>query len=165
MNPTAEQQLPLRDIHLPAEPGLWPPAPGWWLLATILLALLVWFSIRWYQRRQRQKQWRTMRQLWHNIQQDHQSHGDDSKLARDLSNLLRRFVRHQLKNPQAAGLSGEQWVVFLNKGLKEPVFDQFSNTLNSGLYQQQHDYQTQALLQAVHQFLKHHCLQPKRSQS
>ena len=27
--------LALRDIHLPAEPGLWPLAWGWWLFACL----------------------------------------------------------------------------------------------------------------------------------
>ena len=34
--------LPLRDIHLPAPVGWWPPASGWWLLlAALMLCVLV----------------------------------------------------------------------------------------------------------------------------
>ena len=38
----------LRDVHLPLEPGWWPPAPGWWLLicscivAVFFLGLTAW---------------------------------------------------------------------------------------------------------------------------
>ena len=39
----------LRDIHLPPEPGFWPPAPGWWILALILV--LVASALAWWQRR------------------------------------------------------------------------------------------------------------------
>jgi hypothetical protein len=30
----------LRDVHPPSEPPWWPPAPGWWIVALITLALV-----------------------------------------------------------------------------------------------------------------------------
>ena len=48
MNP---EELALRDIHLPAPVGWWPPAPGWWLLAGLMLAVIIWLFWRWQQQR------------------------------------------------------------------------------------------------------------------
>ncbi|WP_139173042.1 DUF4381 domain-containing protein [Marinobacter sp. AC-23] len=54
----------LRDIHLPQTGGFWPPAPGWWVLAFVLLvavAILVW-AVR---RRHRRNRWlRLQRPNW-----------------------------------------------------------------------------------------------------
>ena len=44
MQSPGENTLQLHDIHLPDPAGWWPPAPGWWILALLLLALLIWFS-------------------------------------------------------------------------------------------------------------------------
>jgi len=162
MNPTNSQQLPLRDVHLPTEPGFWPLAPGWWVLAAIVLVLLLGFVIWWHRYRQRQKKWQQMRQLLLTIQQDYQTHGHETQLVRDVSNLLRRFTRHELNKPQAASLLGQPWIDFLNRDLSEPVFDELSSALNTDLYQQQLHLSSEALFRAAHQFLRHHCLHPNR---
>lgn len=162
MNPENGQQLPLRDVHLPAEPGFWPLAPGWWILAALLLVVIVALGVWWYRYRQRKKNWQQMRNLLFAIHKNHQSHGDDVRLARDLSNLLRRFTRHQLNNTVAATLSGQQWIDFLNRDLAEPLFDGLTAALNTAQYQPTAHYQSEALFQAVHQFLQYHCLKNKR---
>ena len=43
------QELVLRDVHVPAAPSLWPPAPGWWLVAAAVLAIIaiIWLLNFW----------------------------------------------------------------------------------------------------------------------
>ncbi|MED5340321.1 MAG: DUF4381 domain-containing protein, partial [Pseudomonadota bacterium] len=35
----------LRDVHLPLEPGWWPPAPGWWLLICICIVAVFFLGL------------------------------------------------------------------------------------------------------------------------
>ena len=49
MNPLDQ----LADIHLPADPSWWPPAPGWWLAGGLLLVALLlscWYMGKRYRR-------------------------------------------------------------------------------------------------------------------
>ncbi|MCK5915700.1 MAG: DUF4381 domain-containing protein, partial [Deltaproteobacteria bacterium] len=43
----------LKDIHLPPDPGWWPPAYGWWLIAILLLTITYFGLNRWRQRQAR----------------------------------------------------------------------------------------------------------------
>ena len=45
MNMPLPETLQLRDIHLPGPAGFWPPAPGWWIAAIIVLGLLTWIGV------------------------------------------------------------------------------------------------------------------------
>jgi len=113
MTPSAQPALQLRDIHLPAEPGLWPPAPGWWMLTALLLILLVWaarVAIRRYRlRRQRQK----ILAMLDELEQDTDRNATPEKIAQ-LSILLRRLALTRYPRRRVAALTGRDWLTFLD---------------------------------------------------
>jgi len=116
--------LPLRDIHLPAEVFWWPPAIGWWLLLAglVFLVVLVWW---WYRRRQRLRFAATtlaLREL-ETIETDFHNGGCDAAAAvRRLSVLMRRLSISLFSRGEAAGLTGEAWLSFLDSVLQRPAF-------------------------------------------
>lgn len=102
----------LRDIHAPPEPGWWPPAPIFALLAAIvLLALAVWAWRRIYTRRKPTLVRRVLRELAV-VQKEYAQHADAQRLARELSGLLRRTALARHGN-RVAGVSGGAWAEYL----------------------------------------------------
>jgi len=114
MNPNPQQVLQLRDIHLPDAPAFWPPAPGWWLVAAVLLALLAWLTIvalrRYRIRRQRQRVLSALASLEHKLA----SERTPDALAR-LSVLLRRLALMRFPRQRVAALTGNAWLRFLDE--------------------------------------------------
>lgn len=100
---------PLRDIHLPAEPGLWPLAPGGWAVLALVLAVLAWLAVRGMQLWQRQRRRRALMAEFDAAVGAARSPGDE---AAALSSLLRRAAR--IHHPAAAALAGEDWLRFLD---------------------------------------------------
>lgn len=106
------ETLPLRDVHLPEPISWWPPAYGWWAIlitAMILVALLVW-----WRRRARRLSVVYTREL-KRIEAAHRGHGDGSRLAAELSVLLRRACITAVPGRGAAGLTGPAWLDFLDR--------------------------------------------------
>jgi len=100
--------LELRDIHLPAEPSWWPPAPGWWLLALIGIALLIW-AVRALLRirRARARLWAMQVQFESAL-----ATTDARQRVAAISEMLRRAARRV--DAEAAHLQGEEWLRFLD---------------------------------------------------
>jgi len=121
MNP---EDLPLRDLHLPAPPGWWPPAPGWWLLMAIAAGLLAWFAWRalnaWLAARPRRVALARLRRG----EGEYAASGDVARLAKTLSELVRRAMLAYVPRGEVAGLTGEAWLGFLDRGLDKPLFTQ-----------------------------------------
>lgn len=109
-----ETELPLRDIHLPAPIGWWPPAPGWWILLFGMPALAFLLAWLWrFLRRQSPKKL-ALRELESIAKAD----ADPLEKVRQLAVLLRRTALSVYPREEVAGLVGEAWLAFLDAPLK-----------------------------------------------
>jgi hypothetical protein len=110
--PAANPLADLKPIHLPADPAWWPPAPGWWIVAALLLAaLLVLGVFLWRKYRWRQWQETVLNEVDHAIARHNQRH---LQIA-GLSEILRRVALRRYPRERVASLHGAAWLDFLDR--------------------------------------------------
>jgi hypothetical protein len=111
---TPGDALQLHDIHVPGAPALWPPAPGWWLVAGVTLVVLVTLGL-WLLRRRRQARFRhrVLRDL-EQLSDQNAKHGRATLSAR-VSALLKRVALARYARSEVAALSGRAWLAFLDR--------------------------------------------------
>jgi len=109
----------MRDIHELPPPSWWPPAIGWWLVALAVAAAttLLWLGIRSLRRyppgswhRDARNQLLALRRLTGQLTPE--------QGIRELSELMRRIAVARVGREEAAGLSGEAWLAWLEE--KDP---------------------------------------------
>lgn len=112
MNP-ADPLATLRDIHVPGAPEFWPPAPGWFVVAGLMVAAGIATTVvgvrRWRAVRFRREALACLRSL----RTRHQAGAPDVEIAMELSVLIRRVALARHPREEVAGLTGEQWIAWL----------------------------------------------------
>ena len=124
--------LPLREIHLPDSVGWWPPAPGWWLLPCLvaLAAILAWYvSLRY--RRRKYSAVNMARKELEEIRARYAADRDARHCVEALSGLLRRLCISIFPRAETAGLTGNEWLVFLQEGAGKSQADQADNEVET----------------------------------
>lgn len=155
--PTADpkqlaQALPLRDIHLPPPPGWWPLAPGWWLVLGLILVLALLLVLLWRRHRRLRYRRQALRQL-SNLETANNLSA--SSLVAELSILLRRAALCAFPTEDCAGLSGEAWLQFLDRSLKDQSFAAGAGRcLATGPYQPTVEIDHSALLSLCRRWLR-----------
>ena len=110
------EQLPLRDIHLPAPISWWPPAIGWWLLLALVILIVI--GTVWAIRRTRRM---TPAKLALQELDGLQANTNQSALEKiqNLSVLMKRVALTLRDRDCVAGLTGDEWLRWLDETMSE----------------------------------------------
>jgi len=135
----------LRDIHAAADPGWWPPAPGWWLLALLGVALVA-LALRhgyrqWRVMRRRRKLLKALEDIAGNIDFTEDPH---QYLAR-LNRLFRVVALRAFPGTACGRLQGIEWVGFIQSLMTQGVRTDGLAALASGPYEPEPDFDVQGL--------------------
>ncbi len=160
----------LADIHLPPEIGLWPLAPGWWLLLGLVLMALAWLGFRLL------KRWRAQRRYTFALAELKKCYGryhqaaaagnaQDSQhalvdLINDVNAVLRRVaIKHFPDTPAVASLSGHQWVAFLRQHGDASLMDEeIATALAQGRFAARCDIDSERLQAMAERWIRSHYL-------
>ena len=114
-----DKTLQLHDIHLPDPAGWWPPAPGWWILAILLTALLTWMTVsvwRWL------KYWHWRKRILQEF--SHFESIDNVYFLTRITEKLRQLAIAVYPQDEVASLTGDSWLEFLDKHAEQKGFSQ-----------------------------------------
>lgn len=152
-NPLLEQ---LRDIHVPAELGWWPPAIGWWILALAIIFIAYRLIRRWinqhHQGRYKKQALTELNQqltLW-------QRDGNDAHYLQGVHALLVRVCLHLEGGRQLSAKTGQRWADDLNRYSAEELDQESVFALTQAAYQKEPTVDIERLHKLVNRWIKKH---------
>jgi hypothetical protein len=118
------QDIAIKDIHLPEAISWWPLAMGWWLLIAFCITAIIIFII-WFKHQNnhaKKKAFSLRKQVMSELVAIQATH-DDRVFLEQLSALLKRVAITQY-GQNIAGLSGQQWLQFLDQQWDLHIFSE-----------------------------------------
>jgi hypothetical protein len=148
------EELPLRDI-ITIEPGWWPPAPIWWLLAAVCLILL-WKLMRYWLSSMRSPYGLLKKAALSELAQiQSRKQLNKRQIAEQVSALLKRVAIRRYADKKPARLSGERWLAFLNDASAEQIFSKTEkSSLANAQYLPSPDFNEAALFAAANKWIR-----------
>lgn len=146
----------LRDIHGAAEPGWWPPAPGWWVLG-LVVSVLVLLALRWLlQRWQVSRRRRRYLAALERIQRDIDPAQHPAEFVAHVNRLFRAVALRAFPGPDSARAQGEEWVRFVRSRLPDSAVARALGALAAGPYQPHPVFDAAALASAARSWILRH---------
>ena len=151
MNPLPDPLAELRPLHLPVDIGWWPPAPGWWMLVLLLIALAAWATVVWRRGSARREALRVIGAV-------EQTDLAGPMLAQEINLLLRRYAIACFPHHDAASLTGQSWLEFLHRhGAGGDFRSASAQALTGAAFAAHADVDRDALIGLARGWIKHNC--------
>ncbi len=144
----------LQDIHSVAEPSLWPPAAGWWILSAIALVLLiVLVAIAVRKLRIRIRRQRLLKEL-ETLQKTFDPVTQPAPYLAALNRFFRGVALRAFPNSNCARLKGGEWVAFIQERLSGNIDAASLEILETGPYRPNPVYQPEQLQRFARQWVQ-----------
>lgn len=150
----------LADIHLPEPVSFWPPAPGWWVLAVLLLIAVALLVRQLLKLREKQKICQYALAELDRCLQHLADSGTDLDEARlhyinEVNSVLRRVALVHFPRSNVASLGGAAWVDFIReKGDSSLLDEDLAKALSHGRFQPRCDVDADALNALGHAWVR-----------
>ena len=154
MNPDLLAQL--RDIHAAPTAPWWPPAPGWWVIALLLLALLVWLGRRVlarYKVRLRRKQ---MLGWIDHLNANTDPQREPQAYLSTLNRIFKLVALRAFPAQQCASLAGQDWADFVRANMKSSNETESLSVLATGPYDPAPKFDPQVMSDLTRFWIKQH---------
>lgn len=154
MNADGSQLLSqLRDIHSAGQPGWWPPAPGWWVLALLVFlvfAFLLRKGLAWRSARRRRHAWV---EALETLNLEYDPAQQPREYLAGLNQLFRAVALKAFPETTCARLQGREWVAFI-VALMPDQNDDSLQVLASGPYEPLPHFDALALKESARIWVK-----------
>lgn len=119
----------LHDIHLPDAIGIWPLAPGYYVLALLVILLLWGGTILLMRSIRKGRNKRQALRVLKSYHEDYLKTANSQASAAQISELLKRVALVYYPREQVASLQGEAWISFLNQTARNVDFTKVRSLL------------------------------------
>lgn len=153
MNPEDSAQLlsQLRDIHGAPEAPFWPPAPGWWVLAVLVLLALAWTLRRLWRVWARRRRRRALLDHLGALREEHDPREAPQAWLAAVNRLLKVTAMRERQGTAPGVLKGDDWTAFLGGGAPGAFAP-----LAAGPYQPRPEFDAEALERAAADWIRRH---------
>jgi hypothetical protein len=142
----------LRDIQSAPEAPFWPPAPGWWILAVGLLAVLVWAGRALRRQALARRRRRDLLERLGSLRQEHDPDQEPQAWLAGVNRLLKVTAMRAFPDQAPAVLRGTEWTAFLGAESDPEAFA----ALAAGPYEPHPRFDAAALERAAEGWLRRH---------